>query len=82
MIPSEKIKSIDYLFNRIISERARDSMEPKYSLLLGVGCSKSSGIVLAKDIIDMLKSIAYLRELPFCKKSKPGIDRTGEMAYY
>lgn len=74
MIPSEKIKSIDYLFNRIISERARDSMEPKYSLLLGAGCSKSSGIVLAKDIIDMLKSIAYLRELPAGDLDNPFIN--------
>ena len=40
MIYQEKIKSIDYLFNRIISERIRDSMEPKYSLLMGAGCSR------------------------------------------
>ena len=56
-----KIKSIDYLFNRIISERVRDSMEPKYSLLMGAGCSVSSQIVSAKDIINMLKTIVYLR---------------------
>ena len=64
MIYQEKIKSIDYLFNRIISERIRDSMEPKYSLLMGAGCSRSSEIVTAKGVIDILKSIAYLRELP------------------
>ena len=56
-ISEDKIKSIDYLFNRIISERVRDSMEPKYSLLMGAGCSVSSQIVSAKDIINMLKTI-------------------------
>lgn len=64
MPPEEKIKSIDYLFNRIISERVRDSLEPKYALLLGAGCSISSGIGAAGDVINRLKSIAYLRELP------------------
>lgn len=77
MISKEKIKSVDYLFNRIISERVRDSMEPKYSLLLGAGCSASSGIVLAKDIINMLKSIAYIRELPAGNADNPFLN----MAY-
>ena len=63
-ILEEKIKTIDYLFNRIITERVRDSMEPKYSLLLGAGCSLSSDIVSAKGIIHMLESMAYLREIP------------------
>lgn len=74
MIPKEKIKTMDYLFNRIISERARDSMEPKYSLLMGAGCSISSEIVSAKGIIDMLKSIAYLRELPAEDSENPFLD--------
>lgn len=64
MIPHEKIKNSDYLFNRIISERIRDSFEPKYSLLLGAGCSISSGISSASGIIDLLKCICYLRECP------------------
>lgn len=64
MIPQEKIKSIDYLFNRIISERVRGSAEPKYALLLGAGCSVSSKIESATGVINMLKSEAYLRELP------------------
>ena len=64
MIPAEKIKTIDYLFNRVISERVRDSMEPKYALLLGAGCSISSGIESAAGVINMLKSEAYLRERP------------------
>ena len=63
-ILEDKIKTIDYLFNRIITERVRDSMEPKYSLLLGAGCSLSSDIVSAKGIIHMLESMAYLREIP------------------
>lgn len=74
MIPQEKIKSIDYLFNRIISERVRDSMEPKYSLLLGAGCSFSSKIVTAKGIIEMLQSICYLRELPAESSDNPFIN--------
>lgn len=74
MIQQEKIKSVDYLFNRIISERVRDSMEPKYSLLMGAGCSVSSGIVSAKGVIDMLKAIAYLRELPAENPENPFLD--------
>lgn len=64
MIPQEKIKTMDYLFNRIISERIRDSFEPKYCLLLGAGCSISSGIPSASGIISLLKCISYLREQP------------------
>ena len=71
MIPLEKIKSIDYLFNRIISERVRGSLEPKYALLLGAGCSVSSGIESAGGVINILKSIAYLRELPTTTTSTP-----------
>lgn len=63
-ISDDKIKTVDYIFNRIITERVRDSMEPKYSLLLGAGCSLSSDIVSANDIIHMLESMAYLREIP------------------
>lgn len=63
-ILDDKIKTVDYIFNRIITERVRDSMEPKYSLLLGAGCSLSSDIVSANDIIHMLESMAYLREIP------------------
>lgn len=74
MIEQEKIKSVDYLFNRIISERIRDSMEPKYSLLMGAGCSVSSGVVSAKGIIDMLKAISYLRELPAESPENPFLD--------
>lgn len=74
MIPQGKIKSTDYLFNRIISERVRDSMEPKYSLLMGAGCSVSSGIVSAKGVVDMLKAIAYLRELPADDSENPFLD--------
>lgn len=74
MLPEEKIKSVDYLFNRIISERVRDSMEPKYSLLLGAGCSVNSGIESATGVIDMLKSIAYLRELPAEDSENPFLD--------
>lgn len=70
----EKIKSVDYLFNRIISERVRDSMEPKYSMLMGAGCSASSGIVTAQGVIDMLKAIAYLRELPADSRENPFLD--------
>lgn len=73
-ISEDKIKSIDYLFNRIISERVRDSMEPKYSLLMGAGCSVSSQIVSAKDIINMLKTIVYLRELPTEDTQTPFLD--------
>lgn len=64
MIPFEKIKTIDYLFNRIISERVRGSADPKYALLLGAGCSVSSQIESAGGVIELLKSVAYLRELP------------------
>lgn len=74
MIPSEKVKSIDYLFNRIISERVRGSLEPKYALLLGAGCSVSSGIESAGGVINMLKSIAYLRELPTKTTSTPFLE--------
>ena len=74
MIPSEKIKSVDYLFNRIISERVRGSLEPKYALLLGAGCSVSSGIESAGGVINMLKSIAYLRELPTTTTSTPFLE--------
>lgn len=73
-ISEDKIKSIDYLFNRIISERVRDSMEPKYSLLMGAGCSISSQIVSAKDIINMLKTVVYLRELPTGDTQTPFLD--------
>lgn len=74
MISHDKIKSTDYLFNRIISERVRDSMEPKYSLLLGAGCSVSSGIVSAKGVVDILKSIAFLREMPAENSENPFLD--------
>lgn len=74
MIPLEKVKSIDYLFNRIISERVRGSLEPKYALLLGAGCSVSSKIESASGVINMLKSIAYLRELPTRTTSTPFLE--------
>lgn len=74
MIPTERVKSIDYLFNRIISERVRGSLEPKYALLLGAGCSVSSGIESAGGVINMLKSIAYLRELPTRTTSTPFLE--------
>lgn len=71
MIPQEKIKSIDYLFNRIISERVRGSGEPKYALLLGAGCSMSSEIALANDVIHLLQSVAFLREQPTTTNCTP-----------
>ena len=74
MIPKEKIKSMDYLFNRIVSERLRDSMDPKYSLFLGAGCSVSSGILPAGGVIKLLKTIAYLRELPAGTAESPFLD--------
>ena len=74
MIPQEKIKSIDYLFNRIISERVRGSGEPKYALLLGAGCSVSSQIASANDVIHLLQSIAFLREEPTKTNSTPFLE--------
>lgn len=71
MLPKDKIKSIDYLFNRIITEMFRGNGDSKYSLLLGAGCSVSSGIETASGIVDMLKSIAYLREQPTQKNNSP-----------
>lgn len=58
MIPQEKIKTMDYLFNRIISERIRDSFEPKYCLLLGAGCSISSSIPSASGVIIAIQEIS------------------------
>lgn len=74
MIPQEKVKSIDHLFNRIISERVRGSGEPKYVLLLGAGCSVSSQIESASEIIHLLQSIAFLREEPTKTNSTPFLE--------
>ena len=82
-ISKSKIKNVDYLFNRIISERLRDSMEAKYSLLMGAGCSISSDIVSAKDIINMLQAIAYVREQPTEDANTPFLDmKYGDMVSF
>lgn len=76
-ILEDKIKTIDYLFNRIITERVRDSMEPKYSLLLGAGCSLSSDIVSAKGIIHMLEIHGIFEGNTNKKWTKSSLSRFG-----
>jgi len=60
MIRKEKIKGIDYLLNRFQEKHLEFNSIPKYSFLLGAGCSISSGIPSGFDIIQRLRKLWFI----------------------
>ncbi|MCH5348881.1 MAG: hypothetical protein J1E40_06120, partial [Oscillospiraceae bacterium] len=58
-VKPEKIRSMQQLFNSLISDKTRDNL-PKYALLAGAGCSVPSGVASGKRIIDIIQKYTYL----------------------
>ena len=56
---SSKEKSLDYLIN-ITADRERGSGVSKYCLFLGSGCSHSSGIPVASELIEILRRLVFI----------------------
>jgi tetratricopeptide (TPR) repeat protein len=59
-INPDRIKNITYLANCISQKHDTFSDKPKYALLIGAGCSFSSGVPLGGGIIKLCQQLAYL----------------------
>lgn len=59
-LPSEKIRSLQQLFNRMVANKTSGDKLPKFALLAGAGCSISSGVASGSRIIDILQKYNYL----------------------
>lgn len=59
-----KNKSIDFLINKVQTRHRDFDNIPKFSLLLGAGCSKSSGIPTGWELISTLKKLWFLDNHP------------------
>lgn len=59
-----KVKTLDFLINRVQTRHPEFESIPKFSLLLGAGCSKSSGIPTGWEIITTLKKLWFLDNHP------------------
>lgn len=59
-----KVKTIEFLINRVQTRHPEFDSIPKFSLLLGAGCSKSSGIPTGWEIIGTLKKLWFLDNFP------------------
>lgn len=55
----EKTKKLSFLLNRVY-ERDETYKTPKFSFLLGAGCSVASGLPTGRGVSDICKTIAFL----------------------
>lgn len=60
----EKIKTLDFLINKVQTKHPDFENVPKFSLFLGAGCSRSSGIPTGYEIITTLKRLWFLDNFP------------------
>lgn len=61
MIPSNKIKPIEFLINKFREPNGDFKELPKCSFLFGAGCSRSSNIPTGYGIIEHLKKLWYIK---------------------
>lgn len=66
-IPSNKIKTLDWLINQI-DESAHDLTIPKCGIFLGAGCSISSGIRSGWGVIELCQRLSFIKEQPSGRK--------------
>lgn len=68
----EKIKTLDFLLNKVQTRHPDFDSIPKFSLFLGAGCSKSSGIPTGFEVISILKKLWFLYNYPKGNSFKTG----------
>ena len=66
-IPSNKVKTLDWLINQI-DESAHDLTIPKCGIFLGAGCSISSGIRSGWGIVELCQRLSFIKEQPSGRK--------------
>jgi tetratricopeptide (TPR) repeat protein len=60
-INKNKLREIPYLINRIKKKHDIFEGKPKCALLIGAGCSYTSGLPLGSGIIDICQKLSFLR---------------------
>jgi hypothetical protein len=63
-VKQEKIKTLDFLLNKVRARHPDFDNIPKFSLFLGAGCSRTSGIPTGFEIINILKKLWFLDNFP------------------
>ncbi|MEO0899601.1 MAG: tetratricopeptide repeat protein [Bacteroidota bacterium] len=58
-IPKNKLEGQNRIINQILTKNS-DTMLPRFSILLGAGCSYSSGIPLGGGVISILRKLTFL----------------------